>query len=50
MSNVAFNAWLDTTRQRVESELTTRLPATTSTLHDAMRYASLNGGKRLRAL
>ena len=42
---------LDTLRQRVNSALQHQLPTSESTrLHEAMRYSTLNGGKRLRAL
>ncbi len=51
--SASFNVWLNETRQQTESQLATRLPIgnhAASPLHEAMRYASLNGGKRLRAL
>ncbi len=48
--SASFNAWLNNTRQQTESQLAARLPTRPHRLHDAMRYASLNGGKRLRAL
>ncbi len=44
---------LDDYRRRVEQALQTRLPAADiepSRLHEAMRYAVLNGGKRIRAV
>ena len=42
---------LDTLRQRVNLALQNHLPTSDSPrLHEAMRYSTLNGGKRLRAL
>jgi len=46
-------AWMSSTRERTEVALDLYLPSTTShpkRLHEAMRYACLNGGKRLRPL
>ncbi len=48
-----FNTWVSDLQTRMESVLDAQLPATTISpmrLHEAMRYASLNGGKRVRAL
>jgi len=47
-----LNSFLARVRTRVDSALEQRLPAATftpATLHRAMRYATLGGGKRLRA-
>lgn len=47
-----LKAQLNAYRQRVEQALDRFLPATDQepkTLHEAMRYATLNGGKRIRA-
>lgn len=52
MTNDALHEVLATSRQRVESTLDLHLPdasAEPSKLHQAMRYAVLNGGKRIRA-
>lgn len=49
----AFNAWANNMQMRMEDVLDTHLPpASTSPmrLHEAMRYATLGGGKRVRAL
>jgi len=48
-----FAAWMAGIQQRTEDALTTHLPAATvapSHLHAAMRYATLEGGKRVRPL
>lgn len=50
-----FNHWMQSRQQRVELALDKQLAPTssaipTSQLLDAMRYSTLNGGKRLRAL
>jgi len=48
-----FQAWSRETATRVESALTELLPASRiapSRLHDAMRYSTLGGGKRVRAM
>ena len=49
----AFNVWVHDTQLRMEDVLDTHLPAATTSpmrLHEAMRYATLGGGKRVRAL
>ena len=49
----AFNAWVHNMQLRMEDVLNTQLPpATTSParLHEAMRYCTIGGGKRVRAL
>ncbi|MCB5188455.1 polyprenyl synthetase family protein [Methylobacillus caricis] len=48
-----FQSWARHTQQRMEQVLDTLLPASDiapQTLHEAMRYAVLGGGKRVRAL
>lgn len=48
----AFATWLETTRRRTEAALERHLPAADAApqrLHEAMRYAVLGGGKRVRA-
>lgn len=48
-----LETWMPRIMQRTEAALDHHLPGsdtTPSTLHDAMRYATLGGGKRLRAL
>lgn len=48
-----FTDWMYTIQQRTESTLDTALPQARhapSRLHDAMRYATLGGGKRIRPL
>ena len=48
-----FQAWSRETATRVESALAELLPASRiapSRLHDAMRYSTLGGGKRVRAM
>ncbi len=53
MSASAFADWMAATQLRVEQALARHLPPATSTptrLHDAMRYATLGGGKRVRPL
>lgn len=53
MSASAFADWMAATQIRVEQGLARHLPPATSTparLHDAMRYATLGGGKRVRPL
>ena len=48
-----FLTWMDTIQQRTESALEAALPApdlAPARLHDAMRYAVLGGGKRVRPL
>ena len=47
----AFNAWVHNMQLRMEDVLNTQLPpATTSParLHEAMRYCTIGGGKRVR--
>ena len=49
----SFPAWMSSIQQRTEHALDHCLPAASSLpgrLHDAMRYATLGGGKRVRAL
>lgn len=49
----AFNTWVDNMQLHIEGVLDNHLPAATVTperLHGAMRYATLGGGKRVRAL
>jgi farnesyl diphosphate synthase len=53
VSASAFADWMAATQLRVEQGLARHLPPATSTptrLHDAMRYATLGGGKRVRPL
>ena len=48
-----FTDWMRTVQLRTEASLAQRLPpseAIPARLHQAMRYASLNGGKRVRPL
>lgn len=52
MSN-ALKEYLVTSQERVEKALELRLPASTilpQRLHDAMRYSTLDGGKRMRPM
>ncbi len=52
MSN-ALKEYLVSSQERVEKALDLRLPANTilpKRLHDAMRYSTLNGGKRMRPM
>ncbi len=49
----AFSDWMHAIQARIEAALAQRLPADNAIparLHQAMRYASLNGGKRVRPL
>ena len=49
----SFPEWMATTQARVETALGTYLPGNDcipARLHDAMRYATLGGGKRVRPL
>jgi farnesyl diphosphate synthase len=49
----AFNAWAHDKQLRMEDVLNTHLPPSNTSpmrLHEAMRYATLGGGKRVRAL
>ena len=51
--NTPFSDWMAGTQARVETALTRHLPASDcipSRLHDAMRYSTLGGGKRVRPL
>lgn len=53
MSDKDFADWMARTQARVEGALSLHLPASEripSRLHDAMRYAALGGGKRVRPL
>ena len=53
MTSPEFAAWMAATQDRVETALASHLPAAGSIparLHDAMRYATLGGGKRVRPL
>ena len=50
---MTFQQWMQSVRQRTELALDQRLPLASHTptrLHEAMRYACLNGGKRLRPI
>ncbi|MCU7877348.1 MAG: (2E,6E)-farnesyl diphosphate synthase [Candidatus Thiodiazotropha sp. (ex Lucinoma borealis)] len=52
-TNEALNHYTQQCQQRVEQALDQLLPPTTTLptrLHEAMRYATLNGGKRIRPL
>lgn len=52
-SSFTFEHWVTTHQQRIEEVLARVLPAQNTQpqkLHDAMRYAVLGGGKRVRAL
>jgi farnesyl diphosphate synthase len=53
VSTPDFQAWSRDTATRVETALSELLPASRiapSRLHDAMRYSTLGGGKRVRAM
>jgi farnesyl diphosphate synthase len=53
LSLIVFNDWMAQTQQRVERALASHLPGAESMparLHEAMRYATLGGGKRVRPL
>lgn len=55
MNSVAidFSAWAQAKQAHIEQVLNTALPSTQTapqTLHSAMRYSALGGGKRVRAL
>lgn len=53
MSAVDFAGWMMEIQRRTETALSIRLPASDiapASLHEAMRYAVLEGGKRVRAL
>ena len=50
---LSFAEWMSATQARTEHALAARLPSATETperLHQAMRYAVLGGGKRIRPL
>ena len=49
----AFNAWASNIQARMENVLDTHMPPATLSpmrLHEAMRYCTMGGGKRVRAL
>src|SRR5690606_39687792 len=51
-NSIDFPAWLDDRVQHIENVLDQLLPPVTeapASLHEAMRYAVLGGGKRVRA-
>ncbi len=53
MNPLPFADWMATTQERVEAALARFLPGADTLparLHDAMRYATLGGGKRVRPL
>lgn len=53
MSTLGIAHWMADTQARIEAALSLFLPASDSIparLHDAMRYATLGGGKRIRPL
>ncbi|GGI21211.1 polyprenyl synthetase family protein [Oxalicibacterium faecigallinarum] len=53
MTSVAFDAWMKDVQSQMESALLQHLPAVTVKpvrLHEAMHYAVLDGGKRVRPL
>ena len=53
MANNPFTGWMTHTQQTVESTLEALLPSAErapQVLHDAMRYSTLQGGKRVRPL
>ena len=53
MSVLPFAEWMAVTQDRAESALARHLPGNDcipARLHDAMRYAVLGGGKRVRPL
>jgi farnesyl diphosphate synthase len=53
VSTLPFADWMAATQNRVETALANSLPGADSIparLHDAMRYATLGGGKRVRPL
>jgi farnesyl diphosphate synthase len=53
MAPPAFGAWMKTVQAGMEQALARHLPSaalTPARLHDAMRYAALDGGKRVRPL
>ncbi len=51
--SAAFGEWMTAVQQQMEDALSAYLPATSrlpETLHEAMRYTALDGGKRVRPL
>lgn len=53
LPSLAFTEWASTYQARIERVLDISMPASNTapaTLHQAMRYAALGGGKRVRAL
>ena len=53
MNPLPFAEWMAVTQERAESALGRFLPGSDcipARLHDAMRYATLGGGKRVRPL
>ena len=53
MANVDFQVWMSAIQQRTETALGRLLPSSgkaPTRLHDAMRYSTLGGGKRVRPL
>jgi farnesyl diphosphate synthase len=53
MSDTPFTDWMSLIQRRMESALDKRLPSaqiSPQRLHEAMRYATLGGGKRVRPL
>src|SRR5688572_14284539 len=53
LSDSDFQAWMGDVQARMESALARLLPAAhiaPARLHEAMRYAALEGGKRVRPL
>src|SRR5262245_35695055 len=53
MSKIDFRAWMSGVQEQVEAALECALPAADHApgrLHEAMRYAVLGGGKRVRPL
>jgi farnesyl diphosphate synthase len=53
MKPLPFSEWMDNTQARVEAALAHQVPShdcIPTRLHEAMRYASLGGGKRVRPL
>lgn len=53
MANVDFQVWMSAIQQRTETALDRLLPSSgkaPARLHDAMRYSTLGGGKRVRPL
>ncbi len=53
MTSASFVDWMKAKQLEVEETLSLYLPSTTATpirLHEAMSYATLDGGKRIRPL